>query len=37
MTQPHTFNESIEIDEVVKCIKILLLTVRELLMMEIKE
>lgn len=29
--QPHTFNESIEIDEVVKCIKVLLLTAHELL------
>ena len=29
--QPHTFNESIEIDEVAKCIKILLLTANELL------
>ena len=32
--QPHTFNESIEIDEVVKCIKVLLLTAHELLMEE---
>jgi succinyl-diaminopimelate desuccinylase len=29
--QPHTFNESIEIDEVVKCIRVLLLTAKELL------
>jgi succinyl-diaminopimelate desuccinylase len=30
--QPHTFNESIEIGEVVKCIKVLLLSAHELLM-----
>ena len=30
--QPHTFNESIKIDEVVKCIKVLLLTANDLLL-----
>ena len=30
--QPHTFNESIEIDEMVKCTKVLLLTAHEFLM-----
>jgi succinyl-diaminopimelate desuccinylase len=34
--QPHTINESIEIDEVVKCIQILLLTAHELLIEEIQ-
>jgi succinyl-diaminopimelate desuccinylase len=29
--QPHTFNESIEIDQVVKCIRVLLLTANDLL------
>ncbi len=29
--QPHTFNESVEIDQVVRCIKVLLLTAGELL------
>lgn len=32
VNQPHTFNESVEISEVVNCIKILLLTANELLM-----
>jgi succinyl-diaminopimelate desuccinylase len=29
--QPHTFNESVEIDQVVRCIQVLLLTAEELL------
>lgn len=32
--QPHTFNENIRIDDVVRCINILLLTANELLMQE---
>ena len=34
---PHTFNESIEIDQVVKCIRILLLTANDLLMKDSRD